>query len=391
MTATVAPRHLRPLFVLTVALVFVLAGAAPADAGVRDFRVGVVGNKLSDGDLRTIGTSGADVLRVNFSWRRAEVQPCTAGGYDWTAIDQIVTRAHEGGYRLLATINDSPSYVSRSGMRAPDPGNARHMRNYDCFVRALVHRYGRGGVLPTTTGVTPVTDWQVWNEPNMRAYSSLGRSDPRLYARLVKPTARALRAHDPMATVVLAGMPEYVKRGQPLRKFLRGFYRVRRIERAFDVVAIHPFAWNTAGVRGALVRLRETLASVGDRRRAVWVTETSWSTGGSVPEHVVKSARGQARELRRVFTMLRNERKRFKVGTVTWFNWRDLAERGKPNAFLYAGIYRFNGKPKRSCRAFVALAGGHCVAQIDDTAPTVTSGDAQEAQAQATLVPSPPE
>lgn len=391
-------RAARSVLAAVATLAVLLVAAVPAvAAGAGKFRIGVVEGQLTTGDMNAIGRSGADVLRFNFSWKQAERghEPCT--GYEWGDLDRMVSESSAAGFRLLPIITDSPEYVSGTsdGRQAPHTRDTVDIRAYRCFVTAAVQRYGRGGDFAARRGIRPITDWQAWNEPNLTVYASRGDPNPREYARFVKQTHRTVAREDPRANVILAGMPEYTSRGIDLDPYLRRFYRTPRVERAFDAVAIHAFARGTPGVKGALIRLNRTLRRVGDGSRPVWVTETSWATGGSTPPWLVKSAKGQAKTLRRTFNMFSANRDRFNLGTVHWFRWRDTVSPGESEyAFFYSGLYRRDGQPKPSCRAFSRLAGGStCVPQIDD-GPTVTSTERSLLTPQQTstdLEPSPSE
>lgn len=103
-----------------------------------------------------------------------------------------------------------------------------------------------------TVPYRPVTDWQVWNEPNYPAYWD-GRPNARQYVSLVQRTRSALRSRDRRAKVLLAGMPNSkTPRSVSASRFLRQIYRVRGARAAFDGVGVHPYARDARGVLRAL-------------------------------------------------------------------------------------------------------------------------------------------
>lgn len=366
----------RVLAAALLVLGLALALAGPAGAEHRKFRIATTElPRQGTADMRAVGSTGVDVLRFNLSWVRIEdARPtggCSTADYDWDGnpadekdadYDEMVRRASASGVKLLPTIVGSPRYVApNSGQQfsthAPYTGDPAEKHAYTCFIRAAVARYGRGGTLPTQEGVRPITQWQVWNEPNFTQYGTEEHgADPREYSRLVELTANQIRGIDPLATIVLGGMP-----GDP-RGFLRGMYVHPGIERKFDAVSIHAYAKNYRGVEGAVLRMRDTLRSLGDSRRELWITEVGWSThtNKALP-WLVKTPEGQARQLRKTFNMLSENKRQWRLGTVAWFRWRDthtVAE-NKP-VFEYMGLYAKGGRPKPACQAYIRFTDGVC-------------------------------
>lgn len=358
------------LTAVLLALVAAALLAAPAGASHHAFRLGVTDlPDLSAADISGMGAANAKTFRVGFSWARIEDQPppdagssCAGAKYDWSYTNRLVSQAGRRGVEVLPYIAGSPRYVASKSAHAPLTSDRREIEPYKCFVRALVARYGRGGAYPSTNAAAkPIKQWQVWNEPNLVKFATKERGvNPREYARLVKITRRQILPIDRRATIALAGLP-VVGNGFDPSEYLRKFYRVRGIERKFDVIAVHPYARSYRGVKGAVLRLRSLLKDVRDRGRYIWITETGWATHGSEFRFMVKGTRGQAQQLTRTFKMLRKNRGRWNIGTVVWFRWRDQAVPSQNRgAFDYAGLYKKNGKPKPSCKRFVRFTNGRC-------------------------------
>ncbi len=400
---SVAPRTRGVVAVIALALGLSLVPAGSAIADVRQFRYGVMeGQNLQPrSDIAGIARAEAEVLRVLFNWAAIEVQRGQRGHcnavYDWSYTDDVVSEAGRNNVDLLPFIAGSPPYVGPSETSAPHT-RSREIEDYKCFVRELANRYGRSGeYLAQDAAADPITQWQIWNEPNIRGWAPNRKVDPREYARLVKLSRGAIVSQDRRAEIVLAGMPEFYSPGMSAKKFLTGVYRVRGAERTFEAVALHPYARNSRGVQGAVMRMRDLLRDLGDRRRSLWVTEVGWATNGPNKKYfVVKSPKGQAAELTKTFKMLRKSHRRFKVGTVNWFRWRD-AEAGSPRGkshWDFAGLYDFDGTPKRSCHSFIRFTGGRC-APLDQGATTAARSSAssvlQVPGRERNARPSPPE
>jgi hypothetical protein len=381
---------MRAALTMVVGLTAAALLAAPALAGPRDFRVGVTDRPLGSSDIAGMGRANVETFRVNFSWVHVESgrprpgsscneRTATMPGvsYDWAQNDRTVRQASAHGVRLLPVIVGSPDYVAARSTNAPYTESRREVEAYKCFVRALVDRYGSGGDLPRLNpAVTPIKDWQVWNEPNLPKYATEEKGvSPREYADLVSVTSRQIRREDPGATIALAGLP-VTNNGFDPTQFLTKLYRVRGIERKFDVIAVHPYARDHRGVKGAILRLREMLTNVRDRGRYIWVTETGWATHGSNYPFAVKGRRGQAKQLEKTIGMLKRNRREWNIGTVTWFRWRDQAVPSQNRgAFDYMGLYNEGGSPKPSCRSFTAFTNGRCD-RLQGVSGTSTGGGA---------------
>ena len=87
----------------------------------------------------------------------------------------------------------------------PVSGAAR--TGWAAFMTAAVARYGPSGSFWSEhPGIPqrPIRSWQIWNEPNFKYF--IARPNPAEYGKLVKISYTALKAADPGAQVVLAGL-----------------------------------------------------------------------------------------------------------------------------------------------------------------------------------------
>lgn len=391
-------RSLRHLAVGMLAAVVALAAAAPADANVRKLRHGVYAENPTTADLDRMEDAGVKTLRVPLRWntierRRNTTPACDPTIYRWDDFDRLAIESSQRGMRLLPVLGGSPGYASKTGSpsNAPPTGSGA-FRDYECFVEAAVDRYGRGSTLGGLTN--PIREWQAWNELNLKLYAARGNPNPREAGRFTKRTHRAITSQDSRAHVILAGMPELTGAGIDLRPFLNKLYRVKRVEQAFDAVAVHPYARNSLGVKGAMLRLRDQLDGLGQRRVPIWVTEIGWATAAENTTFNLRSERGQAQQLRKTFRYLENNRRSLKVGSIHWFRWRDQPQRTQQVQWQdNTGLYRRNGEDKQACNAFSKFTGGFC-GRIDDSGlePLRTQSlDATQAVPDAVQPSAPPE
>lgn len=116
---------------------------------------------------------------------------------------------------------------------------------------------------------------------------------------------------------------------------------------------------NIKGIKFQLLKGRTALASSGAGRKRIFVTELGWGSGRG-PSKLFKGPAGQARLLRASFKFIRKNRKRYRIGGVDWFSWRDVPAGSGGNCILCEsfGLLDSNGSAKASYRAYVGLTGG---------------------------------
>jgi hypothetical protein len=202
----------------------------------------------------------------------------------------------------------------------------------------LVARYGPSGSFWAENPALPrrpIRAWQLWNEPNLRTSWS-DRDWPAPYVALLRAGRAAIRDADPGARIVLAGLANYSWRS------LAAIYRVRGSRRLFDQVAIHPYTREVTGLTTILRRVRRVMASNGDRRKRILVTEFGWPSakGKAKGFGIETTERGQARKATAALTLLARERKRLRLSGVFWHNWIGT-DRGSDSIWPYSGLRHF--------------------------------------------------
>lgn len=292
-------------------------------------------------------------LRIPIYWYR--VQP-ESGGYEFRELDAIVGAAAQRGIRVLPFVYGSPTWLTGNEARPPlsREGRAAWAR----FLRRLVHRYGPGGRFwKGRDRQLPIRRWQIWNEPNFVLFWR-PHPDPVGYARLLRVSARAIRAADPGATIVAAGLAP-VEAGITPWAFLQRMYRVRGIRRAFDVVALHPYAPYVRWVRTEIRFVREVMVEAGDGAAPLQLTEIGVASDGAFPSAFDKGLKGQAAFLRRVLRLVLANRARWRIAGVDWFTWRD-AQVADPHCVFcqYGGLFGADGTPKPAWYALREVTAG---------------------------------
>jgi hypothetical protein len=209
---------------------------------------------------------GLNFVRFDVAWRNTEP---ARGHYEFLdKLDAIVEGAVARGIRMSITVEETPAWANRGrGEWVPpdDPGD------YAGFVGMLASRYaGR------------VTGWEIWNEPDLPLFWQ-PRPDPVAYAKLLIPAAKAVRAADPKAIVVGAG----VTFGNTA--FLEGLYDAGA-HGSFDALAAHPYTLTQSpddtkdryhSFTRILDDVRATMTARGDGDIPIWITEFGWAVVGA--------------------------------------------------------------------------------------------------------------
>jgi Glycosyl hydrolase catalytic core len=326
--------------ILTLALALLVAAAAPADAAIPRDWLGVTADgpliESADqhaGEWPLIAASGATSVRTAFYWQAG--QPLGPETVDFTVYDAPVLAAARHGLGVLPVVFSTPVWARR---RADDTASPpRDPADYAAFMTALVRRYGPRGSLwaeHPEVAARPVRAWQLWNEPNLPGYWSR-QPFAKGYVKLLKSARAALRAADPRALAILAGLPN-------------GWDALRRIYQAggrryFDAAAVHPYTARADRVHRYVLAVRRVMRRFGDRRKPVWVTEISWPAAqGRIddPIGIATDDRGQARRLRIGLTALAAARRRLRVRRVYWYTW--LSAESSASVFAWSGLRRLH-------------------------------------------------
>ena len=346
-------RRLTTLLATLLALVL----AAPASAATpREFFGVMVDGPALDPQLdlgaetRLMAASGMGSVRIAFYWR--SMQPAEGGPIDFAETDRIVAAAAQAGLRVFPTVVRTPAWAAggdeHEGAVPTDPST------YAAFLAEVVERYGRGGTFwAGRSGARPITSWQVWNEPDIGRYWQ-GDPWPRTYVRLLRAAGPAIKAVDPRAQVVAAGLTNESWND------LRALYRAGA-RGLFDAAAIHPFSRRTSNVMKIVRLARGVMRRAGDGRVPLVLSEISWSSGKGKSTFNYgweMTERGQAAKVRQILPRLARARRRLGIQALYWYTWLSPPV-GDDESFSYAGLRRMRGgEPvtKPALRAFRATA-----------------------------------
>lgn len=150
--------------------------------------------EIRDRDLDLMKEAGFNWIKQAFSWEA--IEGAGRGQFDWSIADKVVTHANERGLKILARLSLDPD---AQGFWAGDPPT-----NGDAFAEyagALAARYS---CQPGAIGC--IQAYQVWNEPNLAREWGGKRPNPAEYVQFLGKAYRAIKAANPNAIVISAGM-----------------------------------------------------------------------------------------------------------------------------------------------------------------------------------------
>jgi hypothetical protein len=362
-------RFRKPACLLAAATAIALAAPAQAAGPTEFFGANAAGIYPTSSEFQRAAQGGVRTMRLQFPWQNIERAP---GFFDWRQFDPIVADAARAGVKLLPVLYGTPPWAlppatSSVTYTATDPPiyTPQSRAAWSSFITAAAQRYGSNGdfwALHPELPNTPIHNWQVWNEVNLASYWG-GRPNARRYAGLLRLTRTALRAADPSSRVILAGLLPYQSTAPGSvsgANYLKRLYRVKGVRKLFDVVAIHPYAYQPREVVRLLRAMRKVLNSVGARRTPIWATEFGWTTGGvdfgaspfrSTPDR-------QARRVGKTYRLMRREKRSLRLRRAMYFSFADSRSAGAGSWQTHMGLLNVDGTPKPAWYAYTRLSGG---------------------------------
>ncbi|MDX6627385.1 MAG: polysaccharide biosynthesis protein PslG [Solirubrobacterales bacterium] len=373
-------RKLRAFVALMTTAVLVAAFASTAQALPARFWGASPQGALNLEQYERLSRGGVESIRLPIGW--SNVQLHRNGSFDWSGIDGQVEAASKAGIDVLPFLAGAPAWaipaapVPGSGgsveapSRLPVSGTAR--LGWIDFVTAAVVRYGPNGAFwaeHPAVPVRPFRTWQVWNEPNFKYF--IRTPNPAEYGKLVSISSTALKAADPGAKVILAGMfarPAGSRTASGKHKSLNWFAsdflaqmykRTPGIRSKFNGVALHPYTGTYKLLPPEIEEFRKVLALNHDAAKGLWITELGWSSGPPQSDgsnSFAKGPAGQAEQLRKSFTVLTSHQAAWRLQRLYWFSVDDQAD--SCNFCDGSGLFGKGFKPKKSWYEYVKFAGG---------------------------------
>jgi len=355
-----------PLAVIALACAPEASRASPSTAGLAGVNLNGPILAVSDAVLRSefkrMSAAGVRRIRLPVNWEF--VQPVEGRGPILHWLDRIALLAARSKIDLLPFVCGAPTWAAAPATLCRRCGSnllvsahqPRDPARYAQFVASLVARYGPGGSLWKASKklpARPVKAWQVWNEPDLASYwPTDGWASE--YADLLRLTFKAIRAVDPSATVVLAGLTNYSPAA------LAALLYQGKIFGYFNVAAMNLFTVKVADQSVVLAKFRDELVRGGGATIPIWITEWTWLSGASRATWAFPPVIANDKLLETVGQTVALYRRSLNNGdrlrAAYWYSWATTYQTDSP--FEYAGLNRLSDArrvvPKPALRAWQA-------------------------------------
>lgn len=248
------------------------------------------GSGTAQRDLGLAKEAGFTWVKQSIQWRY--VEPHKKGVFEFNEPDRLLGLIHAAGLKLLARIDNQPVWA-RADKVFPTDGPPDHIQDFADFLHALATRYkGR------------IHAYEIWNEPNLAREWGNKPPNPQEYVALLKAGYEAVKAADPNATVISAGLAPTTASGaiaMPDVEFFDQMYKAGGAK-YFDVLGCHAAGYKAppdlspAAVgkdpqynhgEGAAGRIycfrhaedvRQVMVKNGDTKKQMAIVEFGWTT-----------------------------------------------------------------------------------------------------------------
>ena len=182
--------------------------------------------EVADRDLRLVKEAGFRWVKQEIPWR--EVEGKAKGAWQWDIPDRIMNQIDAYNLKVIVRLGSQPGWASEVAL--PEVSPPDNLQDFYDYVYAVASRY-RGRV----------DAYQIWNEPNLAREWGGRPPNPAEYAALLKTGYQAVKAADPQAIVISAGLAPTTRHDQaamPDVYFIQGMYGAG-VAPYFDALGVH--------------------------------------------------------------------------------------------------------------------------------------------------------
>ncbi len=277
-----------------------------------------------------IGPSMYRIRRTGVHWVREEFTASDLhhhpnGPLHFAVYDRVIDHELHNHLHVLGLLDYNNTFDGLDHTYMPHADIVQFAADFVRYAVAVVEHYKN-----------KISDWQIWNEPDLSEFWKPHPSAPD-YAYLLKQLYPAIKQVQPNAKILLGGPS-----GRDPHPF-RFLWRVVRAHAPFDILTIQPYADLPD------MRLADQIQRLRKFHEPIWFTEIGWA--GQVGCEPCGDAVYQARRLATMYLISAVEG----IQRVFWYDFRDDGlGLSFPDHF---GLVEWNFKGKAAYRAFeVSLA-----------------------------------
>ena len=237
------------------------------------------------------------VVDMGFDWivhflRWANVQPKEGGGYHWGDLDNILQQAGSRGLNVLIRVDRPPDWARKPGTSETGPVRPDKLGHWQTFLREMA-AHARAKI--QAEGWDVEIAYEIWTEPNLSVEWGRLPPDPGYYTTMLQHAYWGIKAGDPQAIVVTAGLattgpagmeqpPAYPQAWSDLL-FIQAMYD-HGAKGYFDALGSHPYGfayppeqdpWQVNGLAFRRAeQQRQVMVANGDGDKLIWATEWGW-------------------------------------------------------------------------------------------------------------------
>jgi polysaccharide biosynthesis protein PslG len=235
---------------------------------------------------------GFSHVKHTFAWRSMETEP---GVWDFSQSDRIVDEITRRDLKVIARLGQVPEWAAQGsvvlGSEEKHDAPPADLATWANYCATVATRYqGR------------IAAYQIWNEPNLAREWGDQRPDPAAYVALLAACSQAIRAADPQAVLISAGLaPTGNDDASAMRDdlFLDRMYRAG-FQQYIDAVGVHATGYAAPDYgpddaerdgRGRwfsfrrIEDLRKIMIAHDDAARQMAVLEFGWTTDSINPDY----------------------------------------------------------------------------------------------------------
>lgn len=262
-------------------------GMTSPDYGIQVF---LWGSGRADADISLVKEAGFRWIKQSIEWRY--VEPHEKGKFEFNEPDRLLGLIQGTGVNVIARVDNQPVWA-RSDKIFPVDGPPDKLQDFADFVHALASRY-KG----------KIQAYEIWNEPNLAREWGNKPPDPQHYVELLKIAAEAIKAADPKALIISAGLAPTTASGavaMPDLQFIQQIYKAGG-GKYFDLLGAHAAGYKAPpemspddvaadpaynhGEKGAgriycfrhVEDVRKVMEESGDSAKRLAVLEFGWTT-----------------------------------------------------------------------------------------------------------------